>query len=277
MQEQTGFLTGLGGVQLFYRVWSPPEPQGSMVLVHGFNEHSGRYTHVAEFFTARGYAVYALDHRGHGRSEGHRCYIDRFDDYLHDLHLLVQKAQAHGIPILVGHSMGGLIAYRYALAHPDTIQALVLSSPFFRNRAQPDPVTKMLAPLMSKLLPRLQIPARIPMEWLTRSTEALAAAKADPLFGSKATPRWFIECTRAGEACHGETDLKMPVLFLQAGDDLMVVPEATREIYERVSQPKKAFKLYPGKYHEIFNDPGYQKVFEDIVTWLQEQELVPTV
>lgn len=277
MQEKTGYFTGQGGLKLFYRAWEPAEqPVGSLVLVHGVNEHGGRYRHVAEFFTAHGLAVYALDHRGFGQSEGTRCYIDSFDDYIRDLRQFVGMAQGHGQPLMLGHSLGGLIAYRYALTHPDTIRGLVLTSPFFGLKAKVRPLEKALAPLLAKLLPRLQMGGNLKPEHVCRDAKVVEAYIADPLVWKKVTPRWFAESIKALEECHRQppADLKLPVLFLQAGDDQIVDPDATRAIYTQVPHERKAFKLYPGMYHEIMNDPGQTEVFGDILAWLKEHELV---
>ncbi|HYF93667.1 MAG TPA: alpha/beta hydrolase [Symbiobacteriaceae bacterium] len=279
ISERTGNFTGAGGVRLFFRIWEPEAPRATLVLVHGMNEHIGRYAHVAQFFAERGFAVYGMDHRGYGQSEGPRCHVNRFEEYLEDLRLLVDMAQERTRPFMVGHSLGGLIAFRYALAYPDTIEALVVSSPFFAQKTKVDPVTRALAPILSLMLPRLQLSVPFAPENVCRDPDIVQKYATDPLVGRKATPRWFTEATRAGLACHqGLTQsMKLPVLFLQAGDDLIVDPEGTRAVYAQVPHQRKAFKLYPGKYHEIFNDPGREEVFQDILNWLQEQELLPTV
>lgn len=272
IQEQSGFLAARDGIRLFWRSWAPDESKGSILLVHGTNEHMGRYLHVVEYFTGQGFAVYAFDQRGHGQSEGTRCYVDRFDQYLEDLHQFVQTVPAEPKPIMVGHSLGGLIAFRYALAYPDTIQALAISSPMFAVKAKPNPVVKALLPAITRFFPRLQIPANLP-EQICRDPEVVRAYTEDPLVWKKVTPRWFAECTSAAEALHQGLcqSMRTPVLFLQAGDDLLVDAEVTRAIYELVPHGQKAFKLYPGKYHEIFNDPGREAVFGDIMAWIEQK------
>ncbi|HWI66382.1 MAG TPA: lysophospholipase [Symbiobacteriaceae bacterium] len=279
IHENSGYLTGVGGVKLYYRTWMPDEPRASLVLVHGMNEHIGRYAHVAEFFVGQGFAVYGLDHRGYGQSEGVRCHVNRFEEYLEDLHQLVDMAQERGKPFMVGHSLGGLISFRYALAYPETLRALVVSSPLFRQKTEVDAVTRALAPVLSFMLPRLQMKVPFAPNAVCRDPEIVQKYATDPLVGRTATPRWFIESTRAALACHqGLTQgMKLPVLFLQAGDDQLVSPEATQAVYGMVPHEKKAFKLYPGKFHEIFNDPGREAVFQDILNWMQEQELLPTI
>lgn len=279
IQETSGTVIGQGNLKLFYRTWKPEQPTGGIVLVHGMNEHIGRYDHVARFFADQGYAVYGLDQRGYGQSEGTRCHVDRFEEYLEDLHTFVTGvASEQGRPVMVGHSLGGLITFRYGLAYPETLQAVIISSPGFGAKTKPDPVTKALAPLMSAMLPRLQMAVPFKPENVCRDPEVAQKYGTDPLVWKKATPRWFTEFTKAGLACQQglARSMQLPTLFLQAGDDLLVDPEATRTVYEQVPHDRKAFKLYPGKYHEIFNDPGKEAVFADMLNWLREQELVPS-
>lgn len=275
MKEQSGHLIARDGIRLFWRSWAPEQATGAIILVHGTNEHMGRYLHVVEYFTERGFAVYAMDQRGYGQSEGTRCYVDRFDQYLEDLHQFVQTVPPDPKPLMIGHSLGGLIAFRYALAYPETIRALVVSSPFFATRVKIDPVTRALAPVISFMLPKLQMSTNLPAEHVSRDPDVVRKYIDDPLVWKKATPRWFTECEKAALACHQGLcqTMKLPVLFLQAGDDLLVDPEATRAIYEQVPHSQKAFKLYPGKYHEIFNDPGREAVFEDILAWMSEARI----
>lgn len=268
---EEGRLTGSGGIGLYYRRWVPEQaPHGEMVIVHGAFEHSGKYMHVGEWFAHRGFDVRAMDHRGFGQSDGHRCYVDSFDDYLHDLYQFVNMTGNK--PILVGHSMGGLVSFRYAFTNPDTIRALVLSSPWFQQRVPVHPVLKAIAPLMSRLFPRLHI--TIPLPEGPGDGPAPKDPDLDPFLWNKPTPRWAVEMERAAAACFDCDALQIPALFLQAGSDEFVSPEATEQIFARVRAPVRDFKLYPGKPHEIFNDPDYEKVFLEIMAWLEAHQLV---
>lgn len=276
MKERSGRMAGLGGLSLFYRSWEPEQAKATLVLVHGAGEHVGRYEHVAAWFAARGFAVWAMDHRGHGQSEGTRMHVDRFDDYIEDLHRFVDLVtKESGRPVMIGHSMGGLIAYRYAAVHPETISALVLSSPWFLSRAKVGKVQQVMAPLISVIAPRMQVAAGIPTEVCTCNPEVNARDRQDPLLCKTATPRWFMECSRAAAECRTTLSFRneLSVLFLVAGNDQLVDPSVTREVFDRLPQGDKRFHLFPEKFHEIFNDPGYEEVFAEILEWLRERGL----
>lgn len=275
MQTIQGTMQGLGGLKLHYRRWKPENPVGSLVIVHGTNEHIGRYQHVVDYFLARRLEVCALDQRGYGRSEGVRCYVDHFSDYLTDLHSFLNFCDL-AAPVMVGHSLGGLIAYRYAVTYPDRLSGLVLSSPFFALRYPLTCTQRVVLPVLSRVAPRLQIRFPIPGKLVSRNPAVAEAYEADPLVGKTFTPRWFVECRRAGrDSLRGRGGvLRVPALFLQAGDDHLVSPAATRAVFNKVPHKRKALKIYSDKYHEIFNDPGYEEVFADIWRWLNEEGLV---
>ncbi|RME45356.1 MAG: alpha/beta fold hydrolase, partial [Chloroflexi bacterium] len=129
MDHATGTFVGLDNLKIFYQHWRPEtDPRAVLVIVHGYAEHSGRYQHVAEYFVERGYAVYALDHRGHGRSEGERAYVDRYNDLLVDLRTFVELVRQRELArriFMVGHSMGGALATLFAAEHGDLLHGLV--------------------------------------------------------------------------------------------------------------------------------------------------------
>jgi len=277
METRSGTLTGLGAIKLFYRVWEPKRSTGSLILVHGVAEHTGRYHHVADFFTQMGLTVYALDHRGHGKSEGSRTHVDRFDDYLHDLDLMVAVATEAGRPMMLGHSMGGLVAFRYALAHPEKLRAMILSSPWFGTRAKVSKVELALAPLLSRLTPMLRMPPKLAARDVCRDPAIVAAYAADPLIEVKFTTRWAVEGLAAIAGTHKQAaNFGLPVLFLQAEADRLVDPAATRAVFDLIRSASKTYKMYPDMYHEILNDPDKERVLGDIRQWLTEQALVTT-
>src|SRR3954454_16762750 len=146
MQQVRGTLVGQRARKLVYAAWTPGvEPRAVVVLVHGYGEHMGRYTSVIEALLGRGYAVYTLDHRGHGGSDGLRAHVEHFDYFVDDLDLLVRKAHEayprHPL-VMIGHSMGGLIAVRYALRHQKRLNALVVTGPALQVGDDVSPLLK---------------------------------------------------------------------------------------------------------------------------------------
>lgn len=260
------------GTELFYRRWSPAESRGTLVIVHGFNEHSGRFDHVAQYWVDQGLTVWALDQRGHGRSGGPRAYVERWDDYVDDLHAFITGPVGGGQPLLLGHSMGGMITFRYGLAHPESIKALVITSPLFQNRAQPTAIDALMAPVASRLLPKLLRPAPLDPSTLSRDPAVGTAYAADPLVGKQGTPRWFTEMQKAAAASLAEApNFRLPILVLAAGADALVDPDATERVYQAIGSNRKRLKRYPDFYHELLNEPEKASILAEIRAWLDEE------
>lgn len=262
-----------------YPVAPESKPLAAMLLIHGYCEHRGRYRETAEHLAQAGYLVMTLDLRGHGQSGGDRAFVQRFDDYLADvaaamaeLRKLSAAAGLTGPPFLVGHSMGGLVALLYALNHPAELRALALSSPFLGIKLAVPRWKSTLAEVASLLVPRLSLPNEIRSEDLTHDPALVAAHRADQLVYPKATARWFTEALAAHQqALRRAPQLSLPVLVLQAGDDRLAAPEASRAVFDRLGSADKTFTLYPGLFHEIFNEVERPRVRADLLTWLGQR------
>ena len=161
--HESGTYAGIGGVEIFWQVWFPAgERRASVVLAHGASEHSSRYAHVGEAFAARGYGLWALDHRGHGRSGGDRVFVERFDDLVADLDLLIDRvSELDGrSPYLLGHSMGGAVATGYAIRHNRKLAGLLLSNPVASIKTAPGTVA--VGRVLSRVAPRMGVYASTP-------------------------------------------------------------------------------------------------------------------
>lgn len=271
-EATTGTLAGAAG-QLFYR-WRPVDDAVAVaVIVHGLAEHGGRYQHVMAALADAGIASLALDLRGHGRSDGTRVFVERFEDYADDANRAVAKARAlaPGLPLFViGHSMGGLATVLLALDHGAGLAGIVLSSPGLRNAIKVPAWKDALGKVMARLLPKLAIPTGLPAEWVSRDPEVVAAYSSDPLVTHKATARWYAEFLKAqGRAMAEARKITMPILILTAGKDKLVEPAAQRELFDAVGSPDKEHIPYPELYHEIFNEPEQAAVFADLARWVK--------
>ncbi|MFQ5341526.1 MAG: alpha/beta hydrolase [Anaerolineae bacterium] len=276
MDHTTGTFTGLKNLEIFYQRWRPAaQPRAVLVIVHGLAEHSGRYQHVAEYFVERGYAVYALDHRGHGRSEGERAYVDRFGELVVDLGTFVelvrqQEPECDMFPI--GHSMGGTIAALFAEEHGDVLRGLILSGAFMRPSGGISPALMLLSKLLSAVAPKLGV---TPLEAssVSRDPQVVARYDTDPLnYRGRVRARMGTELLQAGHTALANLHkIAVPILIMHGGADQLADPEGSRQIYEGVSSTDKTLKVYDGLYHEIFNEPEKAQVLADVVGWLGER------
>jgi alpha-beta hydrolase superfamily lysophospholipase len=262
-------FTGAGGLSLFRQEWLPDgEPRAVVVIAHGAGEHSGRYGHVAARLTAEGYAVHALDHRGHGRSDGPRALIDRMDNAVADLDTLVTTVSDGEQVFLLGHSMGGAIALEYAIAHQERLKGLALSGPLAALEAA-SPAERFAAKLLSAVVPRLGLIA-VDASLVSRDPAVVEAYKTDPLVHHGKLPaRTIAELASAVESFPDSVGaIIVPTLIMYGTADQLVPPKASVMLEERIGASELTVKPYQGLYHEIFNEPEQQQVLDDLAGWL---------
>ena len=270
MSHATATLQGAGGRSIFWQSWTPERPIGVLVLVHGFGEHSGRYDHVVDRLTGLGLAVYAPDHHGHGRSQGTRAVIERLDTAVADLDaLVVSAAAAHpGLPVfMLGHSMGGLIALRYAVLHQDRLTGLLLSAPLAALDAAPAPL-RLVGRVLSVVAPRTGVVALDP-ELVSRDPEVVAAYRADPLVHHGKVPaRTAAEFVSGIGALPGTIGaITVPALLMFGTADRLCPPAGSEMVASRIGSGDLTVKRYDGLYHEIFNEPERDVVLDDVAAW----------
>jgi acylglycerol lipase len=274
MRHEHGRLGAADGTRLFWQAWHPEQATApAVVLVHGAGEHGGRYAWVAEELTERGHPVYACDHRGHGRSDGPRAAIGRMATLVADLHRFIGLLDSR--PFLVGHSLGGAVALNYAIEHPDTIEGLVLSAPAVATEAVPAPLKATVAAL-SRLAPR--VPAfQIDAELISRDPDVVADYRADPLNYTGMLPARTL-----GELLHNMdtiesrvSQLKTQLLVLHGARDGLCPPTGSEMVHARAGSRDKTLKIYPGLFHEVFNEPERAQVVEDLAAWLAQRSRDP--
>lgn len=244
-------------------------------MVHGFGEHRLRYRPLVDDLAAQGYECHTFDLRGHGRSSGARGHVDRFDDYLHDLARFaaqVAAAPADGPPlplVLLGHSLGGLVALSaivHRVVEPD---ALALSSPFLRSAVGAPAAVEALVRLAGRVLPRLRIKAPIPPDELSHDPEVVAAYQADEHIVRSLTLSWLAEVLRAQrEVLARAGEVTLPSLVLIGTADAIADPGRTREVYRRLGSADKTLRAYDGFRHEVLNEVERERVVADLVSWL---------
>jgi alpha-beta hydrolase superfamily lysophospholipase len=265
-----------GAPEIYWRAWLPEtagRARASVVIAHGAGEHSGRYEAVAGALVDAGYAVYALDHQGHGRSGGRRAVIRSLDTALVDLHRVVAGAtqkQGGRPPFLLGHSMGGMIATAYAVRWQENLAGLILSSPL-ASLPQVKPPAGVVVGVLSRVAPRLGLSAVDP-SLVSRDAAQVRAYESDPLVLHGRLPARTIgviaKTTRRFPK--DAPGLELPLLIMSAGGDRIVAPAGAEMVYERAGSDDKTLKVYPGLYHELFNEtePDRTQVIDEMIAWL---------
>ncbi len=262
------------GLQLFERSWLPDgDPKAAVAIVHGYAEHSGRYEHVAKRLVAGGYAVYALDLRGHGRSEGRRVFIRSMDEHLGDVDRFLDRVRERqpALPLfLLGHSMGGTVVAAYLVTGARSLSGAILSAPAIRSQRGSSAIARAILAILARLLPRLPV-GRLDSAEISRDPQVVARYDADPLVYRGRMPAGTIAAlVRAARMVLANLEtITLPLLLLHGTMDSLADPEGSRQLHEQAASSDKTLKLYEGLYHEIFNEPEQERVLDDLVGWLE--------
>ncbi len=262
------------GANIYYQHWQPEAaPKAILFVVHGLAEHSGRYMNLVNYFVPRGYAVYGLDHIGHGKSDGTRVYLERFNDFIEPLKTYFDMIQGWhpGKPVfLVGHSMGGLIGSVYLLEHQDELKGAVLSAPAVKVSDNISPATIMLGKILSGILPQTGLLA-LDATAISKDKSVVDAYLNDSLvYTGKVTARLAAEMLSAMQRVTAEAaTIRLPILLLQGSADRLIDPGGANMLHEKASTPDKTLKVYAGLYHEVFNEPEREQVLRDVEAWLE--------
>ncbi|MBV8789771.1 MAG: lysophospholipase [Mycobacterium sp.] len=264
---------GFGGVRIVYDVWTPDAPpRAVVVLSHGLGEYARRYDHVAQRFAEAGLATYALDHRGHGRSGGKRVLVRDISEYTADFDTLVKIATREhpGLKcIVLGHSMGGGIVFAYGVERPDNYDLMVLSGPAVAAQDQVSPLLAIAAKVLGSILPGL--PAQeLDVDAISRDPAVVTAYKEDPLVYHGKVPAGIGRALlHVGETMPQRAPaLTAPLLVVHGSDDKLIPVAGSQRLVECVGSTDVQLKVYPGLYHEVFNEPEREQVIGDVVTWI---------
>jgi alpha-beta hydrolase superfamily lysophospholipase/glutathione S-transferase len=276
MRHREGNLKGAGDAHIHYQVWLPEhEPRGLIVLVHGAAEHSGRYQRFAEHFVQSGYGTAALDHIGHGRSAGQRGHVRNFSEYVGTLdrfvNMLVEEFPR--VPrVLLGHSMGGLISTCYLIQNQEAFDACVLSGPAIKTDLEPPLWQRLLIRFFSLVAPRMGV-LQLDASGVSRDPLEVQQYLDDPLvYGGKLSARKVAQLFAAMNWVQEQAeDIRLPILLMHGEADTLTSPAGSRYLHDNVSSEDKTLKIYPGLYHEIFNEPERMQVFDDLREWLDQR------
>ena len=274
MEHQEGFFKGARDTRIFYQAWLPNgDPKGILIVVHGLAEHCGRYMNLVNHFVPQGYAVYGMDHIGHGKSNGARVYVHRFEDLTDTLKTffeMVKKWHPEKPVFLVGHSAGGLISAAYLLEHQSELTGAILSAPTIKVPQNISSPTIFFGRVFSTLIPKFGLIALDPTG-VSRDPAVVEAYVNDPLvYNGKTTARLAAELLKAMQRVFAEgSRITMPILIIQGGKDRMVDPSGARMFYEKINSKDKTIKVYPELYHELFNEPERDQVLSYVEGWLE--------
>jgi alpha-beta hydrolase superfamily lysophospholipase len=275
MQTQENFFQNAKGEKIYSAAWLPEgEPKAAIVIVHGLAEHCGRYMNLVNHFVPHGYAVYGLDHIGHGKSEGQRVFVERFEDFITTLDQFVELVRAWqpAKPLfMVGHSMGGLIGANYLIAHQSKLTGAVLSGPGVKIPDSISPAVILLGKLLSVIAPRTGLLA-LDAKGVSRDPAVVQAYINDPLvFTGKNTARLAAELVKGIRQVNDQAQkINLPLLIVQGSQDTLVDPGGAPLLHSLVSSSDKTLKIYDGLYHEVFNEPEHEDVLADVLQWIEE-------
>ena len=267
---------GVGGVRIVYDVWTPDTPpRAVVVLSHGLGEYARRYDHVAQRFGEDGLVTYALDHRGHGRSGGKRMLVRDISEFTADFDTLVGIARREHPAlkrVVLGHSMGGGIVFAYGVERPDNYDLMVLSAPAVAAQELVNPLMAFAAKGLGIVLPGLPV-QELDVDAISRDPAVVAAYKSDPLVYHGRVPAGIGRALlQVGETMPRRAPaLHAPLLVVHGSDDRLIPVDGSRRLVECVGSTDVDLKVYPGLYHEVFNEPERNQVLDDVVSWITER------
>lgn len=278
MRGAHAYFTGSSDIRLHYRCWDVAAPRAVIVICHGLGEHSGRYQQLANDFARAGMSTYALDHRGHGRSDGRRGHVRRFVRYVQDLEKFRRRVVSSVGPdvplVFLGHSLGGLIVIRYLEEYPGVpARGAVFSAPLLGLAMKAPRWKEQLARLLYYAVPALPMSTGLPSEYLSHDALVVEAYERDFLVHDRVTPRTYGEIHREIDVAFSKaSQLRLPMLFLVPSDDRIVRPDMMQRFAAALSGSGCAqLETYAGLYHEVLNEANRSRVVVDVLGWIERQ------
>ena len=274
MKNNTYKWTSFDKQELFGQSWIPDaEPKAVINFVHGIGEHTDRYSNWMPFFVEAGYAVFAIEYRGHGRSAGKRGYIKNYDELLNDVDVLFEqskKAYPNLPQFLYGHSLGGGMVINYTLTRKPNIKALVATSPWLLLTEEPPSWQIKAAKFVHNFAPGLVLKSTIKTKDITHNQEIVEAYDNDKMVHSKISIELFLSAYNNGKwDIKHANEMPVPFLLVHGADDKITNPKGSEAFYENSSK-QTTLKIWEGMYHELHNEPIREEHAKYIIYYLNQ-------
>ncbi|MFX0140366.1 MAG: alpha/beta hydrolase [Candidatus Hodarchaeota archaeon] len=273
MDHFEGEFKGIKDLRIYYQAWIPDAPKAVIQLVHGGFEHSGRYQNVVNELIPKGYAIYANDHRGHGKSEGIRNYIKSFDQFIEDEKIFYEilKKEHPNLPtFMLGHSLGSFIAIYFTKKYEYLLDGLILSGTGTSPGLETNGFLKLIARFFSKIAPKMKFNPRINAKFLSHDIEVVKSYKNDPLVNAnKITARLSYEMVKNfKEFKTFIRNFKLKLLVQCGSEDKLI--KGAEKLNDLFKMKDKTIKIYEGLYHEVYNEIEKDRkiVLNDLSDWL---------
>ena len=273
--HQESRLTNKDGLSIYTQSWLPQsEPKANLIIAHGLGEHSGRYKHMAHYFLEKQYAVFALDHQGHGQSDGKQGRVNAFSDYIDDLEQFrrnVVDLSPNKPTFLFGHSMGALIVLLYLMDRQNLVNAAVVSAPPIRIKMGPPVIFKELVTKIAKVSPSFAINSGLKAEWVSRDQTVVDAYKTDPLNHPHISMSLFSGMYNGGKQAFEDAEkITLPILLLYGSDDKIIDSDMVHNIFEKISSDNKELHVFEEDFHEVHNEADQLDEFDTMWQWLEK-------
>jgi len=259
---------------IYYREWSVKHAKAIVLLIHGMGEHCQRYNPIAGSLNQAGYTVCSMDLPHHGRSDGKKGHIDSFDLFQQAVLSLYQRVK-QSYPdkplFILGHSMGGLITTRFLINHQDKFEGVILSGPAIEFPELPPKWQVSLITGIAKIFPQAGM---IPVDsnLVSRDPAVVEAYNQDPLINSnKLSAKLLVGFMKTMDEVKQKAQvIHLPIMMMHGTADKLTAPSGSQWLHDNIVSQDKTLRLYEGLFHEIFNEPEGEKIYQEVIEWFDQ-------